>query len=127
MTHLATLEFLLHDGELHFLNSQGLDDCLGFAQQSVSVLMQCLDLLFAFLSLVAELKQLEYDHSQAYVFAQLSLPPLPTVKSTIPRVTLAADIFWHVRKRLLLARLIRDTRMLLNESMKPWCVRFQGY
>jgi hypothetical protein len=29
--------------------------------------------------------------------------------------------------RLLLARLIRDTWMLLNESMKPGCVRFQGY
>jgi hypothetical protein len=29
--------------------------------------------------------------------------------------------------RLLLARLIRDTCMLVNESMKPRCVRFQGY
>jgi hypothetical protein len=73
---------------------------LGFAQQSVGVLMQSSELLFALLTLVAELKQLEYDHSQAYVFAQLSLPLLPTVNSTIPRVTLAADIFWHFRKRV---------------------------
>ncbi|KAJ8593106.1 hypothetical protein M405DRAFT_811528 [Rhizopogon salebrosus TDB-379] len=54
---------------------------LGFAQQSVGVLMQCSELLFAFLTL-------------------LSLPPLPTVNSTIPKVTLAADIFWHFRKRV---------------------------
>jgi hypothetical protein len=75
---------------------------LGFAQQSVGVLMQCSERLFALLTLVAELKELEYDHrdSQAYVFAQLSLPLLPTVNSTIPRVTLAADIFWHFRKRV---------------------------
>ncbi|KAJ8596106.1 hypothetical protein M405DRAFT_806021, partial [Rhizopogon salebrosus TDB-379] len=66
---------------------------LGFAQQSVGVPMQYSDLLFALLTLVAELKQLEDDHSQAYVFPQLSLPPLPTVNSTILRVTLAADIF----------------------------------
>ncbi|KAJ8595697.1 hypothetical protein M405DRAFT_806741, partial [Rhizopogon salebrosus TDB-379] len=69
---------------------------LDFAQQSVNVLMQCSELLLA----LAELKELDYDHSQAYVFAQLSLPLLPTVNSTIPRVTLAADIFWHFRKRV---------------------------
>jgi hypothetical protein len=73
---------------------------LGFAQQSVGVPMQCSDLLFPLLTLVAELKQLEYNHSQAYVFAQLSLPLLPTVNSTIPRVTLAVDIFWHFRRRV---------------------------
>ncbi|KAJ8594404.1 hypothetical protein M405DRAFT_809207, partial [Rhizopogon salebrosus TDB-379] len=59
------------------------------------------------LTLVAELKELEYDHSQAYV---LSSPLLPTVDSTILRVALAADIFWHLR----------------NESMKPRCIQFQG-
>jgi hypothetical protein len=39
------------------------------------------------------LNDLEYDHSQAYVFAQFSLPLLPAVDSTIPRIALAADTF----------------------------------
>jgi hypothetical protein len=69
---------------------------LGFPQQSVGVLMQCSELL----TLVAGLNEFEYDHSQAYVFAQLSLPLLPTVNSAIPRVTLAVYTFWHFRMRV---------------------------
>jgi hypothetical protein len=60
--------------------------------------MQDSELSFALLTLVAKLKGLEYDHSQAYVFVPLSLPLLPTVDSTILRIALAVDIFWHFGK-----------------------------
>jgi hypothetical protein len=64
--------------------------------QSLGILMQGSDISFALWTLVVELKELKCDHDQAYLFTQLSLL-LPTVDSTIPRVVLAPDIFWHFR------------------------------
>ncbi|KAJ8583267.1 hypothetical protein M405DRAFT_828950 [Rhizopogon salebrosus TDB-379] len=71
---------------------------LGFAQQSVGVLMQCSELLFTLLTLVAELKELGYYHSQTCVFAQLSLPLLPTVHFLRSEGRVS---FWHFRKCVL--------------------------
>jgi hypothetical protein len=92
--------------------------------------MQCSELLFTFLTLVAEL---EYDHSQAYVFAQVIITPSPYSQFYDPEGHISCGYLLAFQEacvllvRLLLARLIRDTCMLLNESMKPRCVRFQGY